>query len=40
MYHTVKTALDRRDTGLWNDVAGGLSLAVIFYGALHLPVIV
>lgn len=39
MYDTIKTALVRRDTGFWNDVAGGLSLALLFYGALHVPVI-
>jgi hypothetical protein len=39
MYDTVKTALVRRNTGFWQDVAGGLALAVIFYGALHLPVV-
>lgn len=39
MYDTIKTALVRRDTGFWNDVAGGLLLAILFYGALHVPLI-
>jgi hypothetical protein len=39
MYDTIKIALDRRDRGFWQDAAGGLSLAIIFYGALHLPII-
>lgn len=37
MIHTVKTALHRQQSTLWQDTLGALSLAVILFGALHLP---
>jgi hypothetical protein len=39
MIDTVKTALRRQQNTLWQDALGALSLAVILYGALHLPVL-
>ncbi|SMX36286.1 hypothetical protein [Maliponia aquimaris] len=40
MIDTVKTALHRQHATLWQDVLGALSLAVILFGALHLPSVV
>lgn len=40
MIDTVRTALSRNTEGLWQDALGALSLAVILFGALHLPVLV
>lgn len=37
MIETVKTALQRQQATLWQDVLGALSLVVILVGALHLP---
>ncbi|WP_417208654.1 hypothetical protein [Antarctobacter sp.] len=37
MIETVKTALHRQHATLWQDALGVISLAVIFFGALHLP---
>lgn len=39
MLEIVKTALSRQTETLWQDALGALSLAVILFGALHLPVI-
>lgn len=39
MLDTVKTALSRQSDTLWQDAVGALSLAVILFGALHLPAI-
>lgn len=39
MIDTVKTALNRQSGALWQDAIGAVSLMVILFGALHLPVI-
>jgi hypothetical protein len=39
MVAIVKRAVRTGDTGLVQDVIGGLALAVIFYGSLYLPVL-
>ena len=39
MIDTVKTALARQSGSLWQDALGAISLAIIFMGALHIPVI-
>ncbi len=39
MVDIVKRAVRTRDTGLLQDVIGGVALAVIFYGSLHIPVL-
>ncbi|CUH80460.1 hypothetical protein [Tropicibacter naphthalenivorans] len=39
MLDTVKIALTRQNNMLWQDALGALSLAVIFFGALHLPTV-
>ncbi|WP_255446344.1 hypothetical protein [Tropicibacter alexandrii] len=40
MIETVKTALTRQKDTLWQDALGALSIAVILFGALHLPSLV
>ena len=40
MIETVKTALQRQHATLWQDAIGALSLAVILFGALHLPSVI
>lgn len=39
MLETVKTILIRQHNTLWKDGLGAVSLIVILYGALHLPMI-
>ena len=39
MLDIVKTAMMRQQTTLWKDGLGALSLVVILYGALHLPML-
>lgn len=39
MLETVKTALTRQQNTLWKDGLGAVSLVVILYGALHLPML-
>lgn len=39
MLNTVKTAMIRQQHTLWKDGLGAVSLVVILYGALHLPML-
>ncbi len=39
MLDTVKNAMIRQQNTLWKDGLGAVSLVVILYGALHLPML-
>ncbi len=39
MLDTVKSAMIRQQNTLWKDGVGAVSLVVILYGALHLPML-
>lgn len=40
MISTVKAVLTRQQDKLWQDALGAMSLAIILYGALHLPALI